>query len=75
MWKDLQSVYDWVIINFLSSGNNNCNFTKAAMAAFRDQGRLGVEEDVFDETKEDEVFGGGKGLLLLYKLHFIIYLN
>jgi hypothetical protein len=40
MWKDIQSDYDKVMINFTKSGNHNSNFTKAAIMELREQGLL-----------------------------------
>jgi hypothetical protein len=61
MWKEIQSDYDRVMINFTKSGNHNSNFTKAAIIALRDQGMLETEEDDFDEADEDDVFGVEEG--------------
>jgi hypothetical protein len=61
MWKDIQSDYDKVMINFTKSGNHNSNFTKAAIIALRDQGLLETTEEDFDDADEDDVFGVEEG--------------
>ncbi len=52
MWKDIQSDYDKVMINFTKSGNHNSNFTKAAIIALRDQGLLETTEEDFDDADD-----------------------
>ncbi len=61
MWKDIQSDYDKVMINFKKSGSHNSNFTKAALIALRDQGLLETTEKDFDDADEDDVFGVEEG--------------
>ncbi len=61
MWKDIQSDYDRVMINFTKSGNHNSNFTKAAIIDLRDKGLIETNENDFDEADEDDVFSVEEG--------------
>jgi hypothetical protein len=61
MWKDIQSNYDKVMINFTKLGNHNSNFTKAAIIAMRDQGLVDTTEEDFDDADADDVFGVEEG--------------
>lgn len=59
----------------MSSGNNNSNFTKAVIVAFRDQELLEVKEEDFDEAEEDDVFGVEKAALVLTNSIVTVYLH
>jgi hypothetical protein len=63
MWKEIQSDYDKVMINFTKSGNHNSSFTKAAIIAMRDQGLVDTAEEDFDvaDADMDDIFGVEEG--------------
>jgi len=61
LWKDIQSDYDKVMINFTKSGNHNNNFTKATIIALRDQGLVDTTEEDFDDADADDIFGVEEG--------------
>ncbi len=61
LWKDIQADYDKVMTNFTKSGNHNSSLPNAAIIALRDQCVLETNEEDFDETDEDDVFGVEEG--------------
>jgi hypothetical protein len=76
MWKDIQSDYDKVMINFTKLGNHNSNFTKAAIIALREQGLEDTTEEDFDDADADDIFGVEEGNFCNFtNIIVIIYLQ
>jgi hypothetical protein len=63
MWKEIQSDYDKVMMNFTKSVNHNSSFTKAAIIVMRDQGLVDTAEEDFDDADADmdDVLGAEEG--------------